>query len=340
MRLLPPWLVIAAALLAPAVPLAGPQPPPFVIALVRDDGVMLPIASQDGRRWRAPWPGPAKEAEVPVRLEDCPLAWWGVPTAPREWTLHVPGETPRTVTADRVTWVRSYCRQQVALHSREATRPLLRAPDGERAPKYGVAVSGHVEVTLPRLVAVDSDEARQLLDGVQKAFNRQERLMFAEDYFAAFEPSVRGEERDRLPVQALSIHAGPGRAGPIYFVELARAYPRRRPERLRWCDEVTYMSGWVRRGAKDALELTLITRAVTSCLFDTTQRAEPHVIVETPRGPVWMLELYRPDSEVVGLFRAPDGEEPEPVVIREIGRCVDGMPASPPAMRLPYALVP
>ena len=326
MRSLPWCVLIAAASLAPAVPLAAPNAAPFVVALVRDDGVMLPIASHDGGRWRMPWPAPAKEAEVPVRLEDCPLAWWGLPAAPRAWTLYVPGDAPRTIAADRPTWVRSYCRQQVALHSREATRPLLRFADGERAPTYGVAVAGPAEVTLPRLVDPESDEARQLLDGLQHAFNREERLMFAQDYFTIFAPSVGAEDRDRQPVIALSIHAGPGHSGPTYFVELARSYPRRAPERLRWCDEVTYMSGWVRPGGPATLELVVLTRALTSCLIDTTQRAEPHVIVHTPRGPVWMLDLYRPDTEVVGLFRAPQGQKPEPIVIREIGRC-EGKPA-------------
>ena len=332
--------LIAGALLAPATPLAAPQPPPFVIALVRDDGVMLPIAAHDRGRWRAPWPAPAKEAEVPVRIEDCPLAWWGLPAAPREWILHVRGETPRTVTADRVTWVRSYCRQQVALHSPEATRPLLRAPDGARAPKYGVAVAGAAAITLPRAIEPDSDEARQLLDGLQQTFNREERLMFALDYFSVLEPSVRAADRDRMPVQALSIHAGPGHNGPAYFVELARTYPRRKPEHLRWCDEVTYMSGWVRRGDNETLALTLITRAVTSCLFDTTQRAAPQAIIETPRAPVWMLEMYRPDSEVVGLFRAPSGEEAEPIVIRDIGRCEGKAVSQLPSREIPDVSVP
>ena len=164
--------------------------------------------------------------------------------------------------------------------------------------------------------------------------------MFAGDYFAVFEPSVRADDRDRLPVTGLSIHAGPGHAGTTYFVELSRSYPRRSPERLRWCDEVTYMSGWVRRGPNDTLDLTLLTRAVTSCLFDTTQRAEPHAIVHTPRGPVWMLEMYRPDAEVVALFRAPRGEDPEPIVIREIGRCVGTPPPDLPARSLPDVAVP
>ncbi len=316
------WLT-AAALLASCALLTAAAPTPFVVALVRDDGVMLPVATHDRGRWRMPWPGPAKEADVPVRLEDCPLAWWGLPTAPVAWTLHVPGESPRSVTVDRPTWVRSYCRQQVALHSRAATRPLLRMATGARVPKYGVAVAGPGQVRLPRPVAPDSSEGQALLDHLQTTFNREEQLMLALDYFTVYQPSLDAEERARLPIRPLSMHAGPGRDGETYFVELTRTYPRRQPERMRWCDEVTYLAGWVRRRRDDSLDLTLVTRAVTSCLLDTAQRAHPLAVVETPRGPVWMLELYRPDAEKVGMFLAPEGDAPEPLVIREIGRCVD-----------------
>lgn len=325
MRGLPSFLVIAATWLAPVALDAAPPSDAFVLAVVRDDGVMLPVATHDRGRWRSPWPGPAKEAEVPVRLEDCPLAWWGLPAPPREWTLHAPGESPRLVTVDRVTWVLSYCRQQVVLHSRAATRPLLRMADGARAPKYGVAAAGPAQVELPRTVAPDSDEARSLMDALQGTFNREERLMLAGDYFAVYTPSVDADTRDRMPVGAITISEGPGRSGsPTYFVELERRYPRRYPAHLRWCDEVTYMAGWVRRGGDGRLDLTLVTRAVTSCLLDTAQRAAPLAVVRTPRGPAWLLELSRPDSEVLGIFLAPEGDEPEPLVIREIGRCEVG----------------
>lgn len=318
-------LLIACALLALAAPLVDAQSDAFLLALVRDDGVMLPVAAHDRGRWRMPWPGPAKEAVVPIRLEDCPRAWWGLPTAPREWTLWTPGESPRQVTVDRPTWVPSFCQQQVVLHSRTATRPVLRDAEGGRAPTYGVAIAGPGTVTLPRPVPTDDPEARVLLDGLQQAFNREERLMLAEDYFAVYQPSIDAEQRDRMPVQARSIHAGPGRTGgPTYYVELMRHYPRRMPEHLQWCDEVTYMAGWVRQRQDDSLDLTLVTRAVTSCLLDTMQRSEPLAIVHTARGPVWMLELYRPDSQVLGMFLAPSDEFPEPVLIRDLGRCEPG----------------
>ena len=54
------------------------------------------------------------------------------------------------------------------------------------------------------------------------------------------------------------------------------------------------------------------------------QRSEPLAIVHTARGPVWMLELHRPDSQVLGMFLAPADEFPEPVLIRDLGRCEPG----------------
>jgi hypothetical protein len=344
MRRLHSCLLIAAVWLAPMVMDAAPPSPSdaFVLAVVRDDGVMLPVAAHDRGRWRTPWPGPAREAEVPVRLEDCPLAWWGLASPPRDWTLHVPGEAPRPVTVDGVTWTLSYCQQQVVLRSRSATRPLLRSAHGLRAPKYGVAVAGPASVMLPRAVAPESDEARSLLDALQGTFNREERLMLAEDYFAVYTPSVDADTRDRMPVRALTISEGEGRRGePAFFVELERRYPRRFPAQLRWCDEVTYMAGWVRRGGDGRLDLTPVTRAVTSCLLDTAQRAAPLAVVRTPRGPVWLVELFRPDSEVLGVFLAPEGDDPEPLVIRPIGRCEAGqLPPSMPAHGVAAPSVP
>ncbi|BCS33960.1 hypothetical protein TBR22_A31880 [Luteitalea sp. TBR-22] len=318
--------VLTLALSAAPLVAAAQAPSTFTVAVVRDDGIVLPVATHDRGRWRTPWPGPAKEAEVPVRLEDCPLAWWGLPSAPTAWTLFVPGETPRTFRMDRITWVPWYCQQQVVLHSRAAARPLLRLPDGFRTPKHAVAVTGgDASIELPREVAPGSPEAATLLDALQRPFNQQERLMLAGDFFGRYTPSVSAEARDGMPVTALSIHEGPGRHGDrIYFVEMERRYPRRGPSNLQWCDEVSYMAGWARRGSDGALDLTLVERTVTSCLLDSVVRAVPHVIVHTSRGPTWLLELYRPTFANFGLFLAPEGDAPELLLLRPAGRCEPG----------------
>lgn len=313
-------LLLAAVAAVWTSPIQADPPPPadaFVIAVVRDDGVMVPAATYENGRWRMPWPEPARETEVTVRVDDCPPAWWGLPGTPRDWTLHTEGDPPRPITLESVTWVQAYCQQQVALHSRDARRPLLRFPDGDRAPKYGVATTGSARVTVPRRLDPDSAEARALLDALQRPFGRIERLMLN---LGVYRPSLGAAARDRLPIRALAIHEGPVRDGSGYFVELMRSYPRRSPKDLLWCDEVTYIAGWVRRRKND-LTITPAIRSVTSCLLDTTQRASPLAVVETPRGPAWFLELYEPDAEVLGVFRAPDGDEPEPLLIREMGRC-------------------
>jgi hypothetical protein len=314
-------LLVLAALLAPAASLSGSSSP-FAVAIVRDDGVMLPVATFDRGRWRTPWPGPARQAEVPVRVEDCPLAWWGLPAAPRDWTLHVAGESPRRITHDGVTWVLTHCQQQVALHSRGARRALLRPSDGWRVPKHGVAIAGEASVTMPREVALDDPEAAALLDALQPTFNHEERMLLASDYLAVYTPSIEADLRDRMPVRALSVHAGPALGGgTVYFVELERRYPRQRPERLQWCDEVTYMSGWAHRGRSGRFELSLVSKDVTSCLLDTVVRAVPRAIVDTPEGPVWLVEEYRPEAEAFGLYLAPGRDEARLLARRFAGSC-------------------
>ena len=149
---------------------------------------------------------------------------------PRAWTLHVPGESPRPVTADRMTWVPLVLPAAGGDAQPRRTRPCSGWPTARGRPSTASPWPATPRSTLPRSVSdLDSDEARTLLDALQQTFNREERLMLAQDYFAVFQPSVRAEDRDRMPVRALSIHAGPGHGGPTYFVELIRSYPRRRP---------------------------------------------------------------------------------------------------------------
>jgi len=309
-----PLLLLLLRCLTPGAVRAAPGPDTFLLAIVRDDGLVRPVAVHARGRWRSPWPAPVKEAEVPVRLEDCPLAWWGTDSPPLSWTLHTSEAAPQPLPIDGITWVPTYCQQQVVLRSRAGIRQPLRPADGLRAHKRGVAVAGEAQLTVPRQIDQDSAEARALLDAVQPLFNRDERLMLAGDYFAVYTPSVDGNARDRMPVEALGIYEGPGRTGgPVYFVELQRRYPRRAPADLQWCDEVTYMSGWIYRGDGDRIETSLISNDVTSCTLDSVVRAIPHAVVETARGPVWLLEEYRPNGEAFALYLAPDRQGVEPL---------------------------
>ena len=49
----------------------------FAVGVLRRDGVIVPFAAFDGKRWSNSWPGPALDLTVPVGLRAVPSSWWG-----------------------------------------------------------------------------------------------------------------------------------------------------------------------------------------------------------------------------------------------------------------------
>src|SRR5262249_3874875 len=78
-------LVCAAALYAsvPAPSMdagqpAAPAPPDRgLLAVMRQDGIMVPFAAFKGDSWSTPWPANTRDAELPIDLAAIPNDWWG-----------------------------------------------------------------------------------------------------------------------------------------------------------------------------------------------------------------------------------------------------------------------
>src|SRR5262245_1351776 len=78
----------------PASPDPGsrtPDPDHLVLAVVRNDGILLPFAAFNGRKWSAPWPFLHRNfgsttIELPVNLASVPRDWWGG-KEPGAWRL-------------------------------------------------------------------------------------------------------------------------------------------------------------------------------------------------------------------------------------------------------------
>lgn len=56
---------------------AAQRTPAFMIGVMRRDGVIIPFAAHDGKRWSNAWPGPRLDLQVPITLSSVPKAWWG-----------------------------------------------------------------------------------------------------------------------------------------------------------------------------------------------------------------------------------------------------------------------
>ena len=89
----------ALAAIAAVVPVrllvaAPPQPSSgssghLIVAVVRNDGLLLPFAAFDGRKWSTPWPGEIGgpgSPDLPVNIASVPVKWWGGED-PGPWNL-------------------------------------------------------------------------------------------------------------------------------------------------------------------------------------------------------------------------------------------------------------
>src|SRR3982074_603076 len=75
--------IAAAATLVAASGAADAPRTAFGVGVLRRDGVIIPFAAFDGKRWSSPWPAPQRDLTVPVTLSGFPSRWWG-PTGPLE----------------------------------------------------------------------------------------------------------------------------------------------------------------------------------------------------------------------------------------------------------------
>src|SRR5688572_5440345 len=88
----------------------------LVLGMVRNDGVLLPFAAFDGRKWSAPWPFIDRFGgvpELPVNLASVPLDWWGG-EAPGAWRLWSRSGEPRALALSSLVMVRVGQSRQLA----------------------------------------------------------------------------------------------------------------------------------------------------------------------------------------------------------------------------------
>jgi hypothetical protein len=286
----------------------------FLVAVVRDDGLIRPMAAVDRGRWRESWPKAAKQVEVPIRLRDVPRRWWGgVPFTDRWRLVSDQDGAERAITIDGITWVPSYCQQQLMLTSADAVRDMLRPADGIRAANVGLALMGGGEVVLVTRHDEQSALARQIGVLLLDAFDAAEQrvlLAYAAPYVhPLYVHPLSRTERAAYPLRVITAVRGPGLRGDVTYFEAIRHYPRGETQQgdadLAWCDTVTFASGWLFPGREDEFEVRIVRTAITSCLLDSVRRRSPLGVVRTERGPVWVFEEWLPHGEWYSAYEPP-----------------------------------
>lgn len=233
--------VAFAALLALCAALGAADAPrgAFGVGVLRRDGVIVPFATFDGKRWGNAWPPPALDLTVPIDLRGVPSKWWGPTGTLGSWQAWATLE-PQTLRIVQPDWVNVHCVRQIGLRSDYLPRVAVPPPTEQPYPKDGLAVSPPQPVEPIAAVPATSPEARALIPALVEAFNKAERQV--EQRYG--HPFSRRAREGRVP-DIEAVYAV-GERPRIYYVEATRSY-RELGRRQDDCAAVAFGTGWFAR---------------------------------------------------------------------------------------------
>ena len=288
----------------------------FVLSVLRRDGIVLPFATFDGRRWSNRWPQQLPSSR-PISLADIPKSWWGLEPAPRAMSHWADGVKVGEVAVTSLAVTSPMCEPRMTLRSdyksREPVPPGFVLP----FPKDGLLVSGDVSVAKIATLDPAGDEAKGVLGLALDEFNRQETAMASR--FTHWRHPVKPADRKKIPVTLEAIYSAPtdGGDGTAYFIEAIREYPPG-PNETDGCGLATYVSGWVITSAeRPAIR---VGARITFCDRKGVGYMLPFGLIRADGKNYWVFQYSGFESESYEVIR-PTRRNVEAAVIYNAGSC-------------------
>ena len=250
---------------------AAVSPDHLVLAVVRNDGILLPFAAFNGRKWSAPWPflqrnfGPTT-IELPVNLASVPREWWGGkdPGAWRLWPRQ--SKTSRPLTLSTPAMIRIGLTRQIGFRTDQPPVMPPVPPFEMPFPKIGIAVAGETPVTPIASVSLLSARwktfAGTLLADINKAEDRTLGAIGGSNWRHPVKREVRAEVPPELEAWYVTgIGTGDQQ---LSYVEAVKKYPLQPEDE--GCGLETFVSGWVHHdSAQRQKPKTTLKAVVTYC---------------------------------------------------------------------------
>jgi hypothetical protein len=250
-----PVLAVAAICCAAGLSAADQPRAAFAVGALRRDGVIVPFAAFDGKRWSSPWRPPSLEVTVPIDLRAVPSRWWG-PTKPLDvWQARLLAATapPRALRVVQPDWVDVHCVRQVGLRTDYVASADVPPRTVQPYPKDGLAVSPDHPVESIAVLPPEGPEAQALSSVLAEAFNSAERKI--ESYGEGHPIPRRAREGVTPSIEAIYAYGDHPR---VYYVEAARPY-RQLGTGPGGCTAVAFGTGWfVRDGFQTRSLLTVV----------------------------------------------------------------------------------
>ena len=289
---------------------------PFMLGVLRRDGIVVPFASFDGRRWSKRWPERLPN-ERPIALGDIPDSWWGIEPPPRRLRRWNEGGVIGEITLTAPVVSPLMCEPRFALRSDyKSSQP---APPGFVLPfpKDGLVIAG--DVTLSPIATVDpaSEEAKGVLGLAIKDFNREENA--SASAFTDWRHPVKSSEREKLPVTLEAIYRAPADepGWTAYFIEAIREYAPS-PGDSDGCGLATYVSGFVLTNQQRAS--IRIGARITFCDRKDVAYMLPFGLVQADGKSYWVFQHAGFESESYQVLR-PHRRNVDTAVVFTAGGC-------------------
>jgi len=163
--------------------------PAVTIAVLRGDGVLVPIVTRTGSKWTNTWPVPEKAVDVPLGLDGIPKGWWGKPGLTTTWhAWQIDGVTSE-IKVEQPTWYLAHCQQGVGLKTSLTARPPVPPPTVQPYPKLGLASTS--PLPFKPIAPIDQGDPMwmKIVDAVGAATNKAEDAMATPARMNAFGPN-------------------------------------------------------------------------------------------------------------------------------------------------------
>ncbi|MGH9749721.1 MAG: hypothetical protein ACRD5D_06870 [Candidatus Polarisedimenticolia bacterium] len=282
-------LALPAGVAEPGARSGGP-----VVAIVRDDGVILPFARYADGEWTTPWPSPAAgsmsaERGDPVKrwlmAEGRLLEEWRVHTGPKAGKTRIKG----------VTEVANHC---VTSGGLATDLPAARRSRGLHR-NLGIAVSDGLDAQPLNEIKHHADETRALAGFLQKAFAESDRAALeARPKTAAGNPAAA--DFGSFEVRTLRRSNEAVGRGHLYFVSAVR--PHGPMTAADACPYESLFQGWFTRSGRGEPEWIDRKVEIGDCDGKATSLLTPLGLLEADGDDYVVVEEQGYESETYAIY--------------------------------------
>jgi hypothetical protein len=336
MRTVVPGVSALALCLAGSLGMLGADFGPAVtIAVLRGDGVLVPVITRTGNKWTNTWPPPVKAADVPLGIDGIPKRWWGKPGVTTTWHAWQIDGSRSEIAVERPTWYLAHCQQGIGLKTALTARPPIPPPTVQPYPKLGLASTSPLGFTRIEPVAEGDPMWTKVVDAVGSATSKAEDAMDGRivNSIPQLKHPTPAAERAAVPTRVEALYRVPHAAGQsLYYVEATKRYgmpplaadrKAPAPSPKDGCSVMTFANGFFVAGPDGTIPPPSLNVRVTSCDYDTVSLMLPLAAIGEGEAQVFIGQVTGWDYEAYAGFRWDEQGKIADVFFTRGGWCVE-----------------